>query len=261
MRLPYFRYTVWVLEKIAAKVNQMKTIGTVILLALTLGVRAMADDTPAVEIQVGDQTDYVPLTFSGVNWVLAPGAYQSTDFTTASVNNDGQSIVVDSDPKVSYGFGVTNTGTTTQTFTFTFPTTPLTVNLPAGLYTVSGSLSGSVSDGADDGVVVSNLLQKSFVDSTDAGVDVGSSTPLTFSGGAFSAPFGPFNAVHNTTAFPAISNISVQTSFDLSPGDSISFSGNFTIVAAPEPSGVGLGAVAALALIGLGLRTRRPRLA
>ncbi len=130
------------------------------------------------QVQAGADTQTLTLA-SGPNdtW-----SYSSTStltlgdskIYTSPIGTSGQSgLVIDADPSINYGFGVTNGGTATQTYTFTFPmpTMALAVNLPPGTYNVSASFGDTLTASPGDTAQFSlhsgtTTYQQSLVDGT-----------------------------------------------------------------------------------------------
>jgi hypothetical protein len=196
-------------------------------------------------------------------WTLAPGTYTDSAGLTVTVNNSANSLptVIDSDPKISYGFGITNDTSAPVTYTMSFPATPLVTNLPAGQYTLTSTFGGSVTDGDNDGATLSPAsgpIQKAYINGTDVGtpIDLDSDT-TTVSAAEGTGVFGRYSG-GETLSLTSVNTIDLTTSFTLSPGDSVSFSGSFDVEAVPEPSSVALGAVA---LAGFAYLARRRQLA
>jgi hypothetical protein len=255
----------------------MKSLGLLaglVLLACTAFVRGQDLD---FQVQAGAMTQTLTLASGpGDTWT-----YSSTGTTTlgsskiytAAIGNTGESgLVIDADPSINYGFGVTNNGTTTQTYTFTFPmpSLALAVNLPAGTYTVSASFGDTLTAAPGDTAQFSldggtTTYQQSFIDSSDAGVDIvvpvgeNPETVTAPSGGTNTGVFSFTNSTGTFTLASTGTTMSVTTTFDLSPGDSASFSGSFVVQSTPEPASVGLGLLALGAFAGLVIRARRSR--
>ncbi len=230
------------------------------------------------QVQAGSATDTVALTSEpdGI-WTYDSSStitLGKTEIYAAPITGDaGQSgVVINADPSINYGFGVTNTGSTTVTYSFTFPmpAMALAVNLPAGQYNVSASFGNTLTPAPGDTAQFSlapgsTTYQQSFINGLDAGVDIvvpPGENPETFaaSPGAFTGvdSFAPSTGTYTLTTTGT--TMSVTTTFDLSPGDSASFSGSFIVTAAPEPSSAALSLVAAFGLAVLAIRARRRRI-
>jgi PEP-CTERM motif len=254
----------------------MKLLGAIVglvVLACTAFVRGQDLD---FQVQAGAMTQTITLA-SGPNdtWTYSSGTMTlgSSKIYTAPIGNTGQSgLVIDADPSINYGFGVTNNGTTTQKYTFTFPmpSLALAVNLPAGTYTVSASFGDTLTAAPGDTAQFSldgatTTYQQSFIDGSNAGVDIvvpAGQNPETVTAPSNGTNTGVFSFTNSTGTFTVASTgtaMSVTTTFDLSPGDSASFSGSFVVEAVPEPASVGLGLLALGAFAGLVIRARRTR--
>jgi hypothetical protein len=239
----------------------MKRCAAILCLVLATGSAALAGETPSLEVQSGSATLDIQLISEGGNiWTLDPNASSSFTLSNGASFTLNQ-VLLDIDPSVHYAIGVTNTdgspAFTPYTFTFLTPTT-----LTPGLYTVSSSLGGSLTDGGSNGVTLqpgpSGFVQQSFIGSANAGVDLlnttvsQSATPSTQIFGQYTA--GPTIYSLGTTA----SQISVTTAFNLSDNDSASLSGRFDVVAAvPEPSSYALALLAGGLFAALMFRARR----
>jgi hypothetical protein len=163
---------------------------------------------------------------------------------------------------LNFANGITNTSSTVEEFSFTFPpTVPQPINLPAGTYDVSASF-GITLTGVDDTATVSLpgdalAYMVSSINGVDAGVDIGTATE-TVTNDTEVFKFTPVTG--QFTSGSALTSIDDVIKFDLSPGDSASFSGSFQISAVPEPSSVALSLIAVGAFAGLVvIRARRSR--
>jgi hypothetical protein len=162
---------------------------------------------------------------------------------------------------VNFAYGVTNSGSTVEEFTNTFPSPVLTINLPPGTYDVSATFGITLTAAPGDTAVFSlptdaSSYMKSFINGQDAGVDIGTATETT-SGGTEVFSFAPVSSQYVLTSTGT--TMSVTTDFDLSPGDSASFSGSFVVQTVPEPASLVLGLTAMGAFALLIFRSRRVR--
>jgi len=170
-------------------------------------------------------------------------------------------LTINPDPSINFGFGVTNDTSTVQTYSFTFPmpSNSLSVNLPPGTYSVASTFGITLTAGSGDTAKFSlpagiTSYMQSFINGKDAGVDVGSATETVSNGTeVFNFPGASTDDVLTSTG----TSMSVTTTFDLTPGDSASFSGSFVVQAVPEPSSVALGLIALGACVVLVARSRR----
>jgi len=237
----------------------MKNFGILACLVFATGLIARADNVPTLTVDCGADCMAISLTSEGNNvWGIAsPTTYTLANGASFTLNN----VTLDMDPSVHYAIGVTNadgaTGFTPYTFTFTTPTT-----LAAGLYSVSSSLAGSLTDGESNGVTlqpVSGAVQQAFIGTADAGVDL-LNTAISQGPTPTTQIFGPFTANSTANVASPVSQISVTTSFQLSDDDSASLSGRFDVNAVPEPSSLPMAFVAAGAFGVLLVRAHRSRL-
>jgi hypothetical protein len=229
-------------------------------LSLPLLLPVSASATHIVEVTVGvvgDMTtlDDAELSCSGGSCSLTgpvPGGSGTWMLTSAS-------LTLDPDPSVLAITAVTNTSAVTQTFVVnvTLPIAPsfgppsliqgsisgsLTDTSSATGLGVSGSASltavsgGSVYTGLIDGNVVRTLLGDPF----SVGVAVANGS-TTIGPADFGIPVRESVAVATTT------DIGIELRFQLSPGDSASFTSVFDVIPVPEP------ALALLAVFGVGV--------
>jgi hypothetical protein len=239
---------------------------TVLLIALALvGCGSVyAQTAPMLQFSVGGvpQDFALSLDNSGL-WTLAqPENVNGSQITNATLD-------FNPDPSINYGYGVYNGTGSTQTYTISFPQvsgsfSPLAINLAPGLYNVKASLGVTLTDGQGDGASFSQVggtaYQQNLLNSTDI-MDIGSGTLSVPSGASNPSQTFSFPAVTNPAyalGFPA-TTMSITDTFQLSPGDSASFSGSFTINAVPEPSSVVMGLMAAGAFAFLVVRSRGTR--
>jgi hypothetical protein len=230
-----------------------------------LGIHASAQSGPVLDFSIGGQpADAIALTQDSGAWMLTQPV--TLDGSTITNGQNGTLLTFDPDPSLNYGFGVANNTNTTQTYTLSFPqqygSSPLAVNLPTGTYDVTASLAVTLSESDHNGATFSqsgsipfqlDLLNQGSPGQTDV-IDIGTGT-LTIPSGSVSnqSQTFSFTEVENPSYYLASTGttMSITTTFQLSPGDSASFSGSYTITAAPEPSGVSLGLLAGGILAGL----------
>jgi hypothetical protein len=235
----------------------MKKLIVVAGLALVLNGRAYPDTLPTLEIQSGGSSIDVALSSEGNGiWGISGPEVLSVGGSSVNLTN----VTLDVDPSVHYAVSANNDvnaadGTSTfWTFTFTTP-----VSLDPGVYSVSASAAGSLTDGGSNGVTLSPAnsvpIQQSFISGNDAGVDLLTS-PVTSSAAALSAPFSatPLSSTYTLTS--SATQISVTTSFDLSDNDDATVSGRFDVAAVPEPTSFLLALIAAGAFVLVTVRVR-----
>ncbi len=199
-----------------------------------------------LQVQSGTAMVDIPLSSegNGIWGITSPASYNLGNGASFTLN----SVTLNSDPNVFYGIGVTNTATgyTPYSFTFVTPT-----SLSAGLYSVSSSLAGSLTNGGSSGVTLEPTtvpVQQSFMGASDADVDL-LMTSITNTSSPLSQPFGSFTANSTYDLTSSVTQISVTTSFDLSGDAAASLSGQFDVEAVPEPSSFALGLLCAGAFL------------
>jgi hypothetical protein len=253
----------------------MRSLWTVIGFAILGCASLVRAQDLGFQVQVGtDAPSTVWLNQgTGGTWDYSSGTLtlDNSVITTANIAGTQQSgLIIDPDPSINFGFGVSNTGTTTQQYTFTFPmpAAALAVNLPPGLYNVSATFGDTLTASPGDTAVFSlpsgtTSYEQSFINSQDAGVDINSSAnnPEVVVGGTDgnTQTFSFTKSLGQELLSSTGTTMSVTTTFDLTPGDSASFSGSFTVMtvsATPEPSSVALGLVAVLGFAVLAIRAR-----
>ena len=200
----------------------------------------------------GNQTVSGQASSLGSMTYLGNNIYHTNGFAAVSAGYLQWDALIDPDPFISGTFSITNIAAITQTFTVTF-TLDSTVQFDTSL--MNGAFSGTLNDANGDGsaaigrVTGSAGFYSAFIDGNLV-QSLGSSA-YNYSGAAFgSAQIGPES--FGPTAGPALTTtIGLQFRFNLSAGDSVSFSSLFNVVPAP-------GAVALLGAAGcIGSRRRR----
>jgi len=166
------------------------------------------------------------------------------------------------DPSINFGYGITNTTSSVKTYTFGFPmpTGALAINLPAGDYEILASFGLTLTPAAGDTATISlptgfNNYFTTYINGVDTGADIGTVTETASSGTeVFSFPAVTMPYTLTTTGV----SMEALTTFNLSPGDSASFSGSFQIVQlVPEPGSIALGLLGVGAFAGLVIIRRR----
>jgi hypothetical protein len=197
--------------------------------------------------------------------------YEHSPNTVLTVTN--ALLSYNTDPSLNYGYGVYNGSGTVQTYTLTFPLStsgvvvPLSINLAPGTYDATVSLGVTLTDGGGDGATFSQVGTTPFETgvlnyNTTSQVNViGIGTgPLTIAPGASNPSqtftFSPVDDP-NFQLTTQGSTMDITTTFELSPGDSASFSGSFKINAVPEPASLSFGLLAAGAMGALLVLRRR----
>ncbi len=165
-------------------------------------------------------------------------------------------------PSINFGYGITNTTSSVETYTFGFPmpTGALAINLPAGTYDISASFGLTLTPAPGDTETfslpngASNFLT-TYINGQNTGLGIGTVTE-TASNGTEVFSFAPVSEQYVLTTTGL--SMETLTTFNLSPGDSASFSGSFEITqVVPEPGSLALGVLAVGAFAGLVIRRRQ----
>lgn len=165
---------------------------------------------------------------------------------------DNWNLQTDPDPTINNVFAVTNNTAGTQSFL-------VTVTLPTGIVFgppsyIRGSIQGGATDNNFNGVTLSNTGTTSIYDGLIDGVSVRTlfDNPTTASGvGSVSLGTASFGIpIQESVAVATLTSIGLTLRFDLSAGDSASFTSVFDVQPIPEPGtallmGLGLAALAA----------------
>ena len=165
---------------------------------------------------------------------------------------DSWNLQTDPDPTINNVFSVTNNTAGTQSFI-------VTVTLPTGIVfgppsLIRGSIQGGATDNNFNGVTVSNTATSAIYDGLIDGVSVRTlfDNPTSASGvGSVSLGTASFGIpVQESVAVATLTSIALTLRFDLTAGDSASFTSVFDVQPIPEPGtallmGLGLAALAA----------------
>ncbi len=169
---------------------------------------------------------------------------------------DSWDLALDPDPTISNVFSVTNNTAATQTFV-------VSVLLPTGISfgppsLIRGSIQGGATDNNFDGVTLSNASGFSIYEGLIDGAVVRTlfDDPTSVSGpGSVSLGSAPFGIpVQESIAVATNATIGLTLRFDLTAGDSASFTANFDVQPVPEP---GTALLMGLGLAGLAATRRR----
>jgi hypothetical protein len=247
----------------------LRASGTVIAIAAAVSFTSAASaDTDVIpNLQIDWQAGAYQTSFLAQDKGIAVNNKNGTFSYFGSVKNTpgepkwnlGWSMTVNPDPFVIANIVVTNNSAFTQTFTLTV-TLPIGAIVPASL--TGGSVTGTVTDLNGDGATVSapaagGPIYMSKIDGNDyiSLLNAGSSAsagsflsnvigPDSFGGPVIPSLLGP--AVNAT--------IGITLQFDLTAGDSASFTSIFVVEPIPGPAGLALLGVAGL--VGVGRRRR-----
>ncbi len=233
-----------------------------------ISVLVLATQASAVTISLGfDGNPESVVTMSELNAPLgcgAPGALGQLTCSGSNLDNggwtlDSWNIFVDPDPTISNVFSVTNNTAATQSFFFSV-SLPTSISFgPSSL--IRGSIQGGATDNNGNGVTLSSSLSSSIYDALIDGASVRTlldpvqlfSTPNAFD----SVAVGLVNfgiPVQEVIAVATNSTIGLTIRFDLSAGDSASFTSVFNVEPVPEP---GTAMLIGFGMMGLAARSRR----
>ncbi|MEM9175551.1 MAG: PEP-CTERM sorting domain-containing protein [Myxococcota bacterium] len=169
---------------------------------------------------------------------------------------DNWDLDTDPDPTITNVFSVTNNTPGTQSFVVAVAL-PTSISFgPPSL--IRGSIQGGATDNNFDGVTLSNSGTSSIYDGLIDGATVRTlfDDPTTASGfGSVSLGTASFGIpVQESVAVATLTSIGLTLRFDLTAGDSASFTANFDVQPVPEP---GTALLLGLGLAGLAVRRER----
>ncbi|MBY0401942.1 PEP-CTERM sorting domain-containing protein [Myxococcota bacterium] len=234
-------------------------------LASAVALIAVPRDAQAVSVTVGyagNPNSFRTLTDrdTGLGCGSA-GAEGQLSCVGAGLDNGGWSLdrwnlLVDPDPTINNVFSVTNNTGGTQSFV-------VTVSLPSAISFgppsfIRGSIQGGATDNNFNGVTLSNTGTSAIYDGLIDGSSVRTlfGNPTSATGvGSVSLGVASFGIpVQESVAVATTTSIALTLRFDLSAGDSASFTSVFDVQPIPEP---GTALLVGLGLAGLAARRRR----
>lgn len=222
----------------------------------TLALFALTSQAQAVSVTVGfngNPASFVTLTDDNIDLgCTSAGALGQLSCVGSGLNNGGWSLdswdlETDPDPTITNIFSVTNNTAGTESFV-------VSVSLPTSISfgppsLIRGSIQGGATDNNFDGVTLANTGTSAIYDGLIDGTSVRTlfDDPTSVSGtGSVSLGAVSFGIpIQESAAFATLTSIGLDIRFDLTAGDSASFTANFDVQPIPEP-GTAL-------LLGLGL--------
>ena len=222
----------------------------------TLIFFALASQAQAVSVTVGfagNPASFTTLTDANIELgCTSAGALGQLSCVGSGLNNGGWSLdswglETDPDPTITNIFSVTNNTAGTESFV-------VSVSLPTSISfgppsLIRGSIQAGATDNNFDGVTLANTGTSSIYDGLIDGTSVRTlfDDPTSASGsGSVSLGAVSFGIpIQESVAFATLTSIGLDIRFDLTAGDSASFTANFDVQPIPEP-GTAL-------LLGLGL--------
>ena len=242
--------------------SKFSLIGAVALLALALAGKSHAVSVTLDvfidgswggtydESQIGcvDVAGTPTANCSGSNFEIVP------DGESSGLLLDSWNMFLDEDPVISGIVAVTNNTAVTQQYTLIF-TLPIAPAIPGGTL-IGGSIQGGLTDNNGNGATLSTVSGSSFYSALIDGVVVETlyDDVSSFSAGGFlseNVPNVAFGVPIPSQSGPAaLSTIGIQLNFELTAGDSASFTSNFVVLPVPVP-GAALLFGSALAVLGL----------
>lgn len=229
---------------------------------LTLTALLMAGQAQAVSVTVGFEGNPGSFaTLSDQDSALgceSSGPLGQLNCVGGGLNNGGWTLDSwdldsDPDPTITNVFSVTNNTAGTQSFVVSVGL-PTSISFGPPSY-IRGSIQGGATDNNFDGVTLSNTGTSSIYDGLIDGASIRTlfDDPTVASGfGSVSLGSASFGIpVQESVAVATVTSIGLTLRFDLTAGDSASFTANFDVQPIPEP---GTALLLGLGLAGLGVR-------
>jgi len=229
---------------------------------LTLTALLMAGQAQAVSVTVGFEGNpgsFATLTDQdGALGCESSGPLGQLNCVGGGLNNGGWTLDSwdldsDPDPTITNVFSVTNNTAGTQSFVVSVGL-PTSISFGPPSY-IRGSIQGGATDNNFDGVTLSNTGTSSIYDGLIDGASIRTlfDDPTVASGfGSVSLGSASFGIpVQESVAVATVTSIGLTLRFDLTAGDSASFTANFDVQPIPEP---GTALLLGLGLAGLGVR-------
>ncbi|HZO91025.1 MAG TPA: PEP-CTERM sorting domain-containing protein [Chthonomonadaceae bacterium] len=237
-----------------------------LIVALAIGMRAQAkaQDPGSPTVTITENGVVVANAVPIVNpadpsqYILPTQTIILPDGSVATVTTS-----VDTDPFLSYAFGVVNSSSTTNTFGFNLaiPITPVLAGS-----TITNHLSGGITDATGDGVTIAPVspatgVADASINGVSAGIPVGPAQTSTGPGAFTYGPPAGFTA--STISSVTVTSLDINLLFTLTGNfDSASLTGLVSATAptaVPEPGTLALLAGAGISGLGVVISRRRCR--